>query len=95
MVSLSKKEQVILSELRKNARTNATKIARMVDIPVTTLYNKLRTQLNKGIIVKHTTIIDFEKIGYPANSLVLFEPTIAMRNDLKNYLTNHPNINTN
>jgi Lrp/AsnC family transcriptional regulator for asnA, asnC and gidA len=93
-MTITGKDIEILEHFRKNARKKVTDIAKDVNIPATTVYDKLRSFQNKGIITKHSTIIDFSKIGYQSLSIILFEPSNEKRNSLKEYLVSHPNVNS-
>jgi Lrp/AsnC family transcriptional regulator for asnA, asnC and gidA len=91
---LTEKDREILDHFRKNARKKITDIAKEVNIPATTIYDKLRSFHTKGIITKHSTIIDFSKLGYQSLSIILFDPNPEKRNSLKDYLSSHPNVNS-
>ncbi len=45
----------VLAKLRQNARERLTKMSRKTSIPVTTLYNKIKT-LESSIVKKHTSL---------------------------------------
>ncbi|MFH1590209.1 MAG: winged helix-turn-helix transcriptional regulator, partial [archaeon] len=81
------KEKMILIELRKNARKSFAEIARQQEIPVTTVF-EIHQKLQEKII-KHTTLVDFEKIGFPIRAL------IAVNNNKKTleWLKNREEVN--
>jgi len=60
---LSEKDRVILGELRRNARTPLAEISRNNNIPLTTVFNKVR-RFEEDFIQKHTSFIDFSKLGH-------------------------------
>lgn len=53
----------IMSALRQDARQTLTKISEKTGIPISTIYDRIKTHEN-GVIKKHTSILDFPKIGY-------------------------------
>ena len=84
----------IIAKLRKNARNKVTNIAKDMKIPVTTIYDKIRSQYKKGIYTKHASLIDYSKLGYFANSFLTIKVEKNDREKLKNFLNAHPNINS-
>ncbi len=64
------KDRLILEYLRKNARHSLVKISRETQIPVSTIYERLK----KGettFIKKFTVIPDFPKMGYSIRAFFL------------------------
>jgi DNA-binding Lrp family transcriptional regulator len=90
---ISKKDAEIISHLRNNARKKITKIAKETDIPVTTIYDKIRVH-DKKFVKKHTTLINFPEIGMHARSQIAINVSLEMRSELQTFLTNHPNVNS-
>jgi DNA-binding Lrp family transcriptional regulator len=76
--NLERNEFLILSQLRQNARENLTKISRHTGIPVSTIFDKLRVY-EKNIIQKHTSLLNFGKLGYD----VWVQLIIKFKNDQK------------
>ena len=60
---LSKKECIVLSCLRKDARMSFVKLAGLVGIPVTTVYEVVR-RLERKVVDRYTVDVDFEFIGF-------------------------------
>src|SRR3989344_2795670 len=88
---LKEKDLIILSHLRNNARKSLALISRETEIPVSTLFCKIR-KLENNVITKHTSIIDFNKLGYPIR--VNFAVKSRDKKKLKEFLLNHKNINS-
>jgi len=90
---ISKTDQLILTELRKNARTPLAEISRNTNIPVSTIFDRLK-KLEKKIIHKHTSLIDYSKINH--NMVVNFIIKIdePERKKLKDFLDKHRNVNS-
>lgn len=86
---IDKKEILILSELRKNARQSLTEISRRTDIPVSTVFDKL-LHLNKTIIRRNVSLFNFDKIGHLKVSFVIQQG----KTDLKEFLLNNSNVNS-
>jgi len=81
-----------ISYLRKNSRQTLTYISKQTRIPISTLYDKLK--LHEGsVIIKHTTLIDFAKLGFNCRANILLKTGREERNKLGSYLKAHPAIN--
>ncbi len=90
---LHQKELLILSNLRKDSRMSLTNISKRTKIPISTIYDKIKSY--KGnIITKHTTIIDFTRLGFNAKANIMIKVNKDKREQAKNHLFNHLNINS-
>ena len=89
---LNKSDLVFLTFLRQNARHTLTRISRETKIPITTLYEKLKKH-EKEIILKHTTLLDFSKLGYLCRANLLLRADRENRDKLGSYLKAHPVVN--
>ncbi len=87
------KDLVILSHLRENGRTTLTKISRKTSIPVTTIYERLKHH-EKGIIQRHTLLLDFNKLGYNIVTKMLFGVNVENKRDLGEFLTQSQQVNS-
>jgi len=84
---------MILNELRKNARVSLLEVAKKTNIPLSTVYDKVNNY-ERDIIRKHTSIVDFSSIGYNARKLVVLKVCKESRQEVQNFLANHPNVNS-
>jgi len=89
----SKKDLLILSNLRKNARMSLTNMSKATSIPISTIFDKLKVHEN-NIIKKHTALIDFEKLGFSTRANICIKIDKEKRNEAKEYLIKHQNINS-
>lgn len=90
---LKKKDLVFLAYLRNNARENLTTISRKTSIPVSTLFDRLQVQ--KGSLIKrHTTLVDFEKMGYSCRAKVVLSVDKKDKEAVKRFLLSHRNVNS-
>lgn len=90
---LSQKDLLLLTNLRQNARETLTKLSRKTSIPVSTIYDKLKLY-NGDIIKKHTSIIDFAKLGYNARVNIMLRVDKEERDEIRTYLANRDCINS-
>jgi len=84
---------MILNELRKNARISMLDVAKKSNIPLSTVYDKVK-DYEGDIIKKHTSIIDFSRVGYLSRMLVALKVTKEARGTIQTFLERHPNVNT-
>ncbi|MBT3408942.1 Lrp/AsnC family transcriptional regulator [Candidatus Woesearchaeota archaeon] len=83
----------ILSHLRKNARTSLTKLSKYTGIPISTIFEKIKTH-EKELITKHTSIIDFFKLGYTTRANIVIKIDKKNRNEIEEFLLKHQNVNS-
>ena len=90
---LDKKEMLILANLRKNSRETLTKISKQTSIPVSTIYDKLKIY-ETSFIKKHTSILDFSKLGYHTRATMLIKVANNYREKLREHLLLDKSLNT-
>src|SRR3989338_1204521 len=90
---LAKKDLLILSELRQNARETLTKMSKHTGIPISTIFDKIR-YYQTDLIKKHTTLIDFSKLGFNARANIMVKVDRDVREESRKFLLNHHNINS-
>lgn len=93
MKTLQKRDIALLKCLRSNARLTLTQISRLTKIPISTLFDKLKSHENQTII-KHTTLVNFAKMGFPTKMQVLIKAPSTIRSSLQAYLQEHDHINS-
>jgi DNA-binding Lrp family transcriptional regulator len=87
------KDLLVLSHLRKNARMPLTKMSRATNIPVSTIFDKLR-EFEHSVIQKHTTLMDFKKLGYDLRVNLLFKVPRTCREAFQLFLLKSPKVNS-
>ncbi len=89
---LSKSDIEIIGILRADGRTKIPQIAKKMKIPLSTLYEKLNN--NKGIIKKHTTLVDFRKLGYFEKVFIVIKVSNRDRLPFQLYMMKNFNMNS-
>lgn len=92
LILVAKKELVILSALRENARYSLTEMSRKTRIPVSTLYDRLKSYKG-GLIKKYTSVVDFSRLGYGARANLLIKVPRNKIEEIKVFLLNHRSVN--
>lgn len=82
----------IISHLRNDSRISLTNLSRKTNIPISTIFDKLN-QDKGNILKKHTSLIDFEKMGYSSKTIFVIKSGFERRDLLKDYLLAHSNVN--
>jgi DNA-binding Lrp family transcriptional regulator len=86
-------EMEFIAHLRQNARQPLRRISSKINIPVSTLYAKLR-MYESWFIKKHTCLIDYSKLGFGLKAVLIIKTDKNSREQFKNYLSRHHNVNT-
>lgn len=68
-------------------------MSRKTNIPVSTIFDRLKAN-EDDLIIKHTTLINFEKLGFHTRANILIKVDRDNRLNLKDYLTKHKNVNS-
>ena len=89
---MKRKDLLILSNLRLNARTTLTDISKNTSIPVTTVYDHLK-KYEKELIAKNACLLDFRKMGYRSKAKIALRVDNNHR-DLISFLQAHPSVNS-
>lgn len=89
----TRKDILLMTYFRRNARENLTQISRWTSIPVSTIFDKLR-EFERGLIQRHTTLIDFRKLGFDIRIDILFKVAKESREEFKEFLINNENVNS-
>lgn len=89
----TKKDVIIISHLRNDARKKISKISEQINIPITTVYDKVRAH-EKRFVKKYVTLLDFSKLGFMSSAHLALKIEKNSRDALQKYLLEMPNINT-
>ena len=90
---ISEQEKQIIQGLRKNSRTSLKELAQKINLPSSTVHDKVRRYEGK-IIQKHTSLLNFRELGYQTHLFLALKTKRGERNELESYLKNSTNINT-
>ena len=92
-MKICNKDILLMTYFRNNARENLTKISRLTRIPVSTIFDKLK-EYEKELIKKHTTLVDFKKLGFDIKTNILFKVARESREEFKEFLVKNQNVNS-
>ena len=93
VIIMKEKDLLILANLRQNARETLTGISQKTKVPISTIFDKMKA-LEKGIITKHTAIVDFAKLGFSTRANMTLRVDKNERDRVREFLENHHNVNS-
>jgi DNA-binding Lrp family transcriptional regulator len=90
---ITRKDLLVISCLRENARETLTRMSRKIRLPISTIYDRMRFQ-ERDCIVRHTALVDFSRLGYTTRVHIALRAERAARASLESYLRSSPHVNT-
>ena len=90
---MNKKDLRVISYLRQDARMPLTKISRKTHIPVSTIFDRLKSS-EDSIIIKHTSLLDFQKLGFHTRANVALKVEREDKEILKEFLLKSQSVNS-
>ena len=82
-IMFDEKDEVILAELKKNARKSTKNIAANVEIPRVTVHDRIQKMVENGVIKSFTVVPDYDKIGLTSKVFIfvsfLPNPNVSQR----------------
>ena len=91
---VDEKDELILEELKRNARASTVDIARKTKIPRVTVHERIKRLIEKGIIKKFTAVPDYRKLGKETTAFVLisYSPNKLLQTEVAEKIAKLPNI---
>ena len=83
----------ILQHLRLNSRASLTGISRRTGIPVSTIFDRIKTY-EQQLVHRFTALVDFSRLGYSVRANVMLKVAPQERDNVKSYLLSHERVNT-
>ena len=90
---MNKKDLKVVSYLRQNGRMTLTNLSRKTHIPISTIFDRIKSNHN-GIIKRHTTILNLPKLGFHSKAYVMIRINKKDKQNIKEFLKLNPNVNT-
>ncbi|MDK2849393.1 MAG: hypothetical protein PWP03_761 [Candidatus Woesearchaeota archaeon] len=92
-MKIAKKDQKIIAYLRQDSRIQLTKLSRKTGIPVSTLFERIKS-LTNTVIRKPTITLRFSEIGYQLQVFVMIKSQGKNRSDIIEFLAKNKNVNS-
>ncbi|MBI2176606.1 Lrp/AsnC family transcriptional regulator [Candidatus Woesearchaeota archaeon] len=90
---MEKRDVVLLAHLRKNGRAKLKHISTQTDIPVSTLFERIRNPLG-SYIAKYTCIINNTEIGFNSRATIILKVDKEQKHEISQFLEKHQNVNS-
>jgi len=90
---VDKEDLKILSCLRKNARETLTRISKVIGIPISSTFDKLKRLEATGVITRHTSLVDLKKIGFSVQVIFFLKANDNNKKELERRLIENPQVN--
>lgn len=91
---MDEKERKIISKLRKDARTSLASIAQEVQMPISTIYDKINRLHKNNIIQQYTALVDFPKLGFHHHMHLVIKVKKEQKKDLLLFLQHKSEVNS-
>ena len=88
------KDLLVLSHLRQDARIKLTDLSKKVRVPVSTLFDMIRSFESHGVIRKHVSLVRFEDFGYRSKALIALSTHKSKRAKLLEVLEQCDHVNS-
>ena len=82
-MELDNKDSQILHLLKEDARLTVAKIAKKLNMPITTVHNRIQKFRKEGIIKNYTINLDYPKIGKEVYAYILVSATYNLPGNRK------------
>ncbi len=91
---MDEKERLIISHLRKDARLSLGAVSQTLNVPLSTVYDKLNRLQKEGVIRKQALLLDFAKLGYHHHIHIAVKVSREQKLAIQQFLQNHPSVNS-
>ncbi len=69
-MEIDKRDKAILNELQKNCKLSSRQLSKKLDIPPTTVHNRIKKLEENGVIKGYHAKVDPTKVGYNSSAIV-------------------------
>jgi len=91
---MNEKERLIISHLRKDARTSLASISQEIHIPISTIYDKINKLHKDNVIRKHTALVNFSSMGFHYHAKLVLKVKKEEKKELQLFLKKHQAVNS-
>lgn len=90
---MEKRDMVLLAHLRKNGRAKLAHISKQTDIPVSTLFERIRNPLG-SYVTKYTCILNNSELGFNSRATIILKVDKEQKHEIGQFLEKHQNVNS-
>jgi DNA-binding Lrp family transcriptional regulator len=92
-MSLEPRDYTVIGYFRHDARTTLTDMSKTTQIPVSTIYDKLQRFEERDIIKRHTSLVNFDELGYDIRVYLLLTVDQGDYDGVEEFLDQHRKVN--
>ncbi|MFH1063441.1 MAG: Lrp/AsnC family transcriptional regulator, partial [Candidatus Woesearchaeota archaeon] len=93
MFRQNRKQMELIMQLRKDGRQPLTEISRKINMPVSTIFDRLKYNRD-DIIKRFTCLLNFTLLGFNCRAQMVFKVRKEDRDAMKDYFMKHSNVNS-
>ena len=82
-MALDEKDIQVLDELKQNAKRTTSQISKRINLPITTVHNRIKKLEKLGIIKRYTVELDYKKLDKPIAAYVLVSVIYMLPSGIK------------
>jgi len=83
IMDLDEKDLQVLEELKENAKRTTSQISKRVNLPITTVHNRIKKLEKLGIIKRYTVELDYKKLEKPVAAYVMVQVIYMLPSGIK------------
>jgi Lrp/AsnC family transcriptional regulator, leucine-responsive regulatory protein len=91
---VNERELAIISHLRKDSRTSLAFISEEIEMPPSTIYDKINRLQRDDVIKSYTVMLDFKKLGLNHHAKIVLKINKIYHKKLLEYLKKHNIVNS-
>jgi Lrp/AsnC family transcriptional regulator for asnA, asnC and gidA len=91
--TLDQADLKLLGHLRTNARDTLTRISQETEIPISSIFDKLKRLEKMNVIKRYTSLLELNKIGIHVRVLLLVKPYKSSKGNLADWLIEKRPVN--
>ncbi|MBW3020650.1 Lrp/AsnC family transcriptional regulator [Candidatus Woesearchaeota archaeon] len=91
---MDQKDMKIITQLRNDARMPITSLSRKTSIPVTTIFDRIKTHQKNRLVKKFTSLLNFDQLGYTTRANIALKVNSSDKEALKEHLIKNENVNS-
>lgn len=90
---MEERDFVLLANLRKNSRSKLTQLSREMEMPVSTIFERMNTVIG-NCVQKYTCVLKNSEVGFHSRATIILKVDKEQKPEIGLYLEKHPNVNS-
>ncbi|ADV64486.1 Lrp/AsnC family transcriptional regulator [Desulfurococcus mucosus] len=91
-VKMDELDREVLKALQEDSRQSLRSIAERLGRPVSTVHERVRRLIDKGVLKGFTVLVDYGRLGYTVKALILMNVDGKHIIDVERHVSQHPNV---